>query len=301
MTQQSYPFDTGTTSETQFSQLFKRLNTTGVSGSDLTTDLKVTGDSSGLQVKVAAGFALVRGHAYYSNAVETLAVAATTTLPRVDLVILKLDPVTANSIVLAVKQGTAAASPVAPSLTQDDTWTGGVWEFPIGRIDIPANTSTTITAGMVSDIRQYMGIPFGHWTTALRPTSPIQGTAGYNTTLGAPEYWDGSSWDAFTPTALNASVITTGQLVVARGGTGATDAATARTNLGAAAASHTHAIADVTNLQTTLDGKAASSHTHTAANITDQSNINAGKVNGIKIFVGATTPTGAVAGDLWFN
>lgn len=31
---------------------------------------------------------------------------------------------------------------------------------------------------------------------------------------------------------------------------------------------HTHAIADVVNLQTTLDGKATSSHTHTIAQIT---------------------------------
>lgn len=57
------------------------------------------------------------------------------------------------------------------------------------------------------------------------------------------------------------------------------DAAAARTTLGLgtaatqastafAAASHTHAISDVTNLQTTLDGKAASSHTHTIANVT---------------------------------
>lgn len=44
-------------------------------------------------------------------------------------------------------------------------------------------------------------------------------------------------------------------LKVANGGTGATTAAGARTNLGVAAASHTHAIADVTDLQTTLDGK----------------------------------------------
>lgn len=36
-----------------------------------------------------------------------------------------------------------------------------------------------------------------------------------------------------------------------------------------AATAHTHAIADVTGLQTALDGKAASSHTHTASAITD--------------------------------
>ena len=60
----------------------------------------------------------------------------------------------------------------------------------------------------------------------------------------------------------------TGTLPVSHGGTGATTAANARTNLGAAATSHTHDISQVTNLQTTLNGKAASSHNHSASNIT---------------------------------
>lgn len=67
--------------------------------------------------------------------------------------------------------------------------------------------------------------------------------------------------------------ITTGTLALARiptGTTGTTVALGNHTHAGVYAnASHTHAIADVTNLQTTLDAKAASSHTHTAANITD--------------------------------
>ena len=40
-------------------------------------------------------------------------------------------------------------------------------------------------------------------------------------------------------------------------------------NIGAAAASHKHPIADVTDLQTALDGKAASNHTHAISNITN--------------------------------
>lgn len=40
-------------------------------------------------------------------------------------------------------------------------------------------------------------------------------------------------------------------------------------NIGAAAASHTHSIGNVTNLQAALDGKAASNHTHAISNITN--------------------------------
>lgn len=45
-------------------------------------------------------------------------------------------------------------------------------------------------------------------------------------------------------------------------------AADQRTTLGAAATSHTHAQADVTNLVTDLAGKAALSHTHSAGDLT---------------------------------
>lgn len=54
---------------------------------------------------------------------------------------------------------------------------------------------------------------------------------------------------------------------VADGGTGATNATTARSNLGAAASTHTHIIGDVTGLQTVLDGKASTSHNHAASAI----------------------------------
>lgn len=202
MTQTSYPFENANTTEAQYSQLFRRLQVTGVSGSPATTDLKPFGDSSGLQVKVPAGFAVVRGHAYHSDAQETLAIAAANASnPRNDLVVLRLNP-TANTVVLAVLTGTPAATPADPSLTQTDE---GTFEVALARVVVAANAST-IAAGAVTDLRPFLGTQFGRWTTSTRPSSPVVGTAGYNTATTAAELWDGSAWVSFTP-AVTASLI----------------------------------------------------------------------------------------------
>lgn len=57
---------------------------------------------------------------------------------------------------------------------------------------------------------------------------------------------------------------------------------------------------------TSITGRPAtfppSAHTHAASDITDPQNLNAGRVNGVRIFstpTSTTPPTGAVAGDLW--
>lgn len=83
---------------------------------------------------------------------------------------------------------------------------------------------------------------------------------------------------------LDASKLTTGLLAVARGGTGATLAATGPGFLKQASSgavitvaallsgdlpAHTHAESDIANLVTDLAGKAASVHSHTSAQITD--------------------------------
>ncbi|MNW28297.1 Phage tail repeat like protein [compost metagenome] len=61
---------------------------------------------------------------------------------------------------------------------------------------------------------------------------------------------------------------------------------------------HTHAIADVTNLQTTLDGKAASSHTHTIANVTNLQTTLDGKLTATKAATQAASTATDVAGLL---
>lgn len=168
MAQSAWPFENVDTSETQFSQWARNIGE-GVKGSSAGTELKPFGDSTGMQVKVYAGQAMVRGHYYSSTATETLAVAAAhATLGRIDNVVLELDP-SANSIVLSVVTGTAASSPAAPSLTQTDA---GVYQLLLGRITVDA-AATTIASGKVTDARTFLGAmdPVDWSTITNKPTS----------------------------------------------------------------------------------------------------------------------------------
>jgi len=153
MAQSSWPFENIDTSETQFSQWARNIGE-GVKGSASTTDLKPFADSTGMNVKVYAGQSMVRGHYFVSTATETLTItAADATNPRIDAVVLELDP-SANTILLKVLPGTPAASPVAPSLTQTDS---GVFQQLLGLVAVAA-AATTIAAGNVTDSRSFLGV-----------------------------------------------------------------------------------------------------------------------------------------------
>jgi len=225
MAELSWPFENQDTTETEYSELFKRLQNDGVAGDPTNTLLKATGDSTGMNVKVAAGFAIVRGHIYHNTAQLTLTVTTAAAQPRIDLVVLELDP-TGNVILAKMVDGTAAATPVAPTLTQTND---GIYELEIGRVAVAAN-ATTISAANVSDTRPFTGSQWGVWTTATRPTASRIGQAGYNTTLAQPEFWNGTAWTVFTPTEISASIITSGTLSMDRIASEAIGAAKLATN-----------------------------------------------------------------------
>jgi hypothetical protein len=186
MAQSSWPFENIDTTETQYSQLFRNLGA-GVQGSPGGTELQVSA-GLGLGVNVGIGQAMVRGHYYLSNAVEALGlVTANPSLPRLDTIILRLNP-TLNTIVLAVLTGTPNASPVAPTLTQTD---GAVFEFPLANVLVNASAGVPST---ITDRREFLGSRLGIWTTSGRPASPQIGQFGYNTTLSNFDFWNGTAW-----------------------------------------------------------------------------------------------------------
>lgn len=150
MAQSSWPFENIDTSETQFSQWARNIGE-GVKTGAL-NELEVFADSTGMQVKVKSGQALVRGHYYQSTAQETLTVtAADLTNPRIDLVVLELDP-SANSIVLKVIAGSPSVTPAPQPLVQTDA---GVYQVKLAEVLVDA-AATTIAAGKVTDGRTYI-------------------------------------------------------------------------------------------------------------------------------------------------
>jgi hypothetical protein len=151
MAETYWPFDGIDTTETQFSQWARNIGE-GVKGSPATTDLLVTAPGSGMSVSLAAGQALVRGHYYYNSTAQTLAVTtANASNPRIDLVVLTLDPAV-NTITASVLAGTPAVSPVAPTLTQTDA---AVYQIALAQVLVPAAASV-ITQANVTDIRPFI-------------------------------------------------------------------------------------------------------------------------------------------------
>ena len=181
MAQSSFPFEGIDTTETQYSQLFRTFQDS-VNGTYGGTELTVS-VGTGLAVDVALGQAMVRGHFYVSTATESLSLTtADATNPRLDLVILRLDPV-ANSIVLAVKDGTPAGSPTAPALVQTDA---GTYEIALASVLVPATSGVPTT---ITDKRQFMGSRISLWSDATRPTTAFP-HVGFNTTAGTFEGYD---------------------------------------------------------------------------------------------------------------
>ena len=230
MAQTSWPFSNIDTSVTLFSQWARNIGE-GVKPGSAATPLLVTGDSSGMNVKVAAGQAMVRGHYFLNDSQATVTIAAAhATLARIDSIVVNLDPST-NAATLAAVTGTPAASPVAPTLTQTDS---GVYQLLLANVAVAAN-ATSISAGNVTDLRTYLGALVGKTLQSPQEVTTVSataatGTVNYDASTQADLYYTTNASANFTlnfrgnsSTTLN-SILPVGQTatVVFRNTNGAT-------------------------------------------------------------------------------
>lgn len=123
-------------------------------GSGLNT-WAVTADGSARSVVVATGAAVVEGIPLWNDAARTVTISANASgNPRIDTIVIEVVPqgnATEGKVTLKVVEGTAAASPVAPTLTQTTT----LYQFPLANVSV-ANGAATIAQANITDRRDYV-------------------------------------------------------------------------------------------------------------------------------------------------
>ena len=103
---------------------------------------------SGMNVIVGAGNGWIFGHKMVNSADLTLAIGSSDVLlNRIDAVVFYLD-YDNRTMGIAVKEGTAAATPVAPSLQRN----ASKYEMCLAQISVPKQ-ATAVTAAQITDTR----------------------------------------------------------------------------------------------------------------------------------------------------
>jgi hypothetical protein len=119
--------------------------------------LRVQAQGSNASIDVLQGAALVRGVFYVNTATTSFVVASNASgNPRIDTVVLRSD-YALQTVRLALKQGTPAATPVPPTLTQS---AGIMWEIPVADI-AAADGFTVISQGNITPRHEWVNAPPG--------------------------------------------------------------------------------------------------------------------------------------------
>lgn len=191
----AYPFESANTTEDQYTLLFRNFASTGIAGNYGDGQLLVTTDGSGLDVQIAAGYAIIRGHAVSNDGPVTATVGSSgSAYSRLDRIVLRLDPAL-DGIFPHVIQGNPSANPVLPPLVQTSV---GIYDFPLATV-VVGPSALNVVATDITSTRVWGAHRSGVWTTSGRPVGPGIGQLGYNVTLKVIEVWSGTQWESTNP------------------------------------------------------------------------------------------------------
>lgn len=197
--------DAGPYSSEQWADIWKTLGVGGAKadsgpliGSGTSPDIGLTvqaNSPAAANVVVTPGSALVEGTWYQNTANNTLTIAANGSgNPRIDTVVLRKD-YSAQTVRLAVKQGTPAVTPAPPGLTQTD---GTLWEIPLADIAV-ANGFVSIAAADITPRRHFANAADGVYLL------DVLNNSGVTLETGDVVIWDSTANRAVTTTTALAN------------------------------------------------------------------------------------------------
>lgn len=207
--------------------------------------LKVSPANGKMAVNVAVGKAWINGYFYeLSDSAKELTIATgDANNPRIDKVVCSLN-LSNRLIELKVIQGAASANPQPPTHSRENE----VFDLVLAEVAVAAG-AVELSDEDITDKRPDNAV-CGFVTGVVEQIDTTGLFSQYDAEFNT--WFEGIQGILDEDTAGNlANQITAIQeqmeetVTVSKGGTGATTAEQARTNLGAAAASHTHAISDV--------------------------------------------------------
>lgn len=152
--------DAGPFSSTQWQQMYARMIGTGAENVNrgvirgVLSELEVIANTpADTTVIVEPGSALVQGIFYLNDANKSVSIAANASgSVRIDIIVLEAD-YTAQTVRIAVVQGTPAAG--VPNLTQT---AGTLWQIPLAYLTL-ASGYVSIANSVITDMRHYANIP----------------------------------------------------------------------------------------------------------------------------------------------
>lgn len=152
------------------------------------------GVNTGMSVQVLDGYARFKGYWIKNDAITNLTIsAADAQNPRIDAVVVRVDT-SARTVTIAVKTGTAAATPVAPTMTRSAT----VNEYCLAKIAVAAN-AVSISQANITDTRGDASVC--GWVKCGTPARYINSTtiSASTTTMsiGISEYSSGDLIDVY--------------------------------------------------------------------------------------------------------
>lgn len=245
-------------------ELYLSTRTSGVFAGD---DFSITVPGNGNIVTIGEGIGWIRNSKFAGKVVANKTEMSLdlglphATYPRIDAIVLQFSA-NSNASDIIVKNGTAQTSPTPPEVVRTES----VYELHLYHVYRPAGAAS-VTASNVTDLRlneSYCGL-MRDGVTGI-PTDQLQSQVDalldqlrenieqtengqiLDGSVTEPKLANNSvSTRALVDLSVTPSKISNDGIPIGKGGTGATTADAARSNLGAAAASHTHAAGNITS------------------------------------------------------